>query len=103
MYNADVGYSIRFDEKKNQLLKASRDVCFDGVVDAIEQNRLVGNIKHFKKDKYPNRYLFLVEVNNYIYIVPYLKDIKKKELYLKTVYPSRKFTKMYRRNNEKEK
>lgn len=96
-------YSINFNEEKNQLLKASRNVCFDDVVEALEQNRLVGNIKHFKSNKYPNQFLFLLDVKGYIYVVPYVKNIKKRELYLKTIYPSRKFTKMYGRENENEK
>ena len=96
-------YSINFSEEKNQLLKESRGICFDDIIKAIEQNHLVGNIKHFKHDKYPNQALFLVEINSYIYVVPYVLDTKKKEIYLKTVYASRKFTKLYRSKNGKTK
>lgn len=78
-------------------MKESRGTCFDDIIEAIEQGKLVGNIKHFNSKKYPNQYFYLINMDNYIYVVPYVKDIKKKEIYLKTVYPSRKFTKMYRR------
>jgi len=98
-----VGYSINFSEEKNQLLKASRQICFDDILEAIQQNRLIGHIKHFKADKYPNQRLLLVEIDEYIYVVPYVKDLQRKEIYLKTVYPSRKFTKIYKNKQKNEK
>lgn len=94
-------YLINFNEEKNQLLKVARKVSFDEVVNALEEGRLIAHLEHFKKKKYPNQYLLLIEVVGYIYVVPYIKDDKNKELYLKTVYPSRKLTKIYRRLNEK--
>lgn len=89
-------FSINFNEEKNQLLKASRGINFEDVVNAIEKGKVVGHIKHFKEKKYPNQFLLLIEIDKYIYVVPYVKSIKYRELYLKTVYPSRKFTKLYR-------
>lgn len=100
-YNATVKFSINFNEEKNQLLKASRGICFDDIVDALEDGKLVANIRHFKKVKYPNQFLFLVDIKGYIYVAPYVKDFVKKEIFLKTVYPSQKFTKLYGRKNEK--
>ncbi len=95
-------YSINFNEEKNELLKATRQVDFDDVIGAIEKGRVLGNLRHFSST-YKNQYVFLVEVNDYIYVVPYVKNTKKKELFLKTIYPSRKFTKLYRSTNEKQK
>lgn len=88
-------YSINFNEEKNQLLKESRKICFDDIVNAIEQKKLVGNIPHFKKKEYPNQFLFLVNIDDYIYVVPYVMNKNKNEIYLKTVYPSRRFNKLY--------
>lgn len=90
-------YSINFNAEKNQLLKESRAICFDDVIFALEQKKLVGILKHPNQSKYPYQFLLLVEIGEYIYIVPYIRNEKKKELYLKTVFPSRKYTKFYRR------
>ena len=97
-------YSINFSEEKNELLRALRRVCFDDVLEAIQEDRIIGYIKHFKPSKYPNQFLLFVEINGYIYVVPYVKNDKKMELYLKTIYPSRKLTKIYKGlKDEKEK
>ena len=99
-----MGYSINFNEEKNQLLKESRKVCFDDVIDAVERGKLVGNIKHFNQRLYPSQFLFLVDIDTYIYVVPYVVDKKNETLHLKTVYPSRKYTKLYEEaKNEKNK
>jgi len=95
-------YSINYSEEKNELLKATRQIDFDDVIGAIEKSRVLGNLKHFS-NTYKDQYVLLVEVNDYIYVVPYVKNTKKKELFLKTIYPSRKLTKLYRSTNEKQK
>lgn len=37
--------------------------------------------------------MFVVEIENYIYLVPFIE--KEDEIFLKTIYPSRKATKKY--------
>ncbi|OGH19535.1 MAG: hypothetical protein A2770_02645 [Candidatus Levybacteria bacterium RIFCSPHIGHO2_01_FULL_38_12] len=88
-------YSINFNEEKNQLLKESRKICFDDIVNAIEKKELVGNIPHFNQKEYPNQFLFLVIIDHYVYVVPYVINKSKNEIYLKTLYPSRRFNKLY--------
>lgn len=34
--------------------------------------------------------MFIIDINNYAYVVPYVKS--KNEIFLKTIYPSRKYT-----------
>ncbi len=94
-------YSINYGEEKNELLKATRKIDFDAVINAIESGKVLGNLRHFN-NSYKNQYVLLVDVNGYIYVVPYVKDTKKKEIFLKTIYPSRKLTKLYRSTNEKQ-
>ncbi|PIR43193.1 toxin [candidate division WWE3 bacterium CG10_big_fil_rev_8_21_14_0_10_32_10] len=84
-----------YNEEKNQLLVESRGIGFERVIDEIESNNLVANIRHFKSSRYKNQFLFLVRIDDYIYVVPYVKDEKRNVFFLKTVYPSRKFTKIY--------
>ncbi|OGK13539.1 hypothetical protein A3A93_00195 [Candidatus Roizmanbacteria bacterium RIFCSPLOWO2_01_FULL_38_12] len=84
-----------YNEEKNQLLKESRGISFEDIINAIEDGYLIANIPHFKKEKYKNQFLLLVKFQNSIYVVPYVKDKKHKKLFLKTIYKSRRFTKIY--------
>lgn len=43
----------------------------------------------------PNQRLYVVKIKNYAYAVPYVINVRKKEIFLKTVYPSRALTKIY--------
>ena len=84
-----------YNEEKNQLLKKTRGISFEEVIEAIGNEKLLANLPHFLKGKYKDQFLFVVEINKYIYVVPYVKDKAKKVYFLKTIYPSRKFTKLY--------
>jgi hypothetical protein len=39
--------------------------------------------------------MYLVENNDYIYVVPYVFNEKDKEIFLKTIFPSRYYMKKY--------
>jgi len=52
---------------------------------------LLDEIAHPKKDDYPHQRIFIVAIENYVYLVPYVET--EDELFLKTIIPSRKFTK----------
>ncbi|GJM41287.1 MAG: hypothetical protein DHS20C20_15690 [Ardenticatenaceae bacterium] len=45
------------------------------------------------KEKYLNQRVFIVAVDEYAYLVPYVES--DEEIFLKTVIPSRKATKQY--------
>lgn len=86
--------SINFSEEKNQLLKATRGVSFEDVVTAIKEKQILDNIGNpsFKRS---HQKIFIVKINHYVYAVPYVINEQKMEIYLKTIYPSRKLTKQY--------
>ena len=84
---------ITWDDEKNNLLKRERGISFEDFVRKIEEGRLLGNIKHPNSDKYPNQKVFIVELESYVYLIPYVCD--KEVIFLKTVFPSRKMTKKY--------
>lgn len=86
--------SIKFSEDKNQLLKATRGISFEEIRDAIESGKLLADISH-PSQKYPHQRLYVVEVDRYAYSVPYVMNNEKSEVFLKTAYPSRAFTKYY--------
>jgi len=50
-------------------------------------------IKHPNPSKYPNQRLFIINIENYAYLIPFIED--EKQIFLKTIIPSRKATKQY--------
>ncbi|MBP9782013.1 toxin [Candidatus Woesebacteria bacterium] len=87
-------FSINFSEEKNQLLKATREICFDDIVSAIADGKLLADKQH-PNQKYKHQCIYVVRVGNYAYAVPYVINQQKKEIFLKTIYPSRVLTKRY--------
>lgn len=82
-----------WSNEKNALLKKTRDVSFEQAVSAIKEGRLITVIKNPNQKKYPNQKTLLVEIDDYVYLVPCIESESK--VFLKTIFPSRKFTKIY--------
>jgi len=82
-----------WDSKKNEQLKQERDISFEDVLIAIEGGGILDIVEHPKKSKYPNQRIFIIAINNYAYLVPFVEDEEK--VFLKTIIPSRKATKSY--------
>ena len=82
-----------WDEEKNTRLRSERKIGFEDVQQAIEGGKLLDTVDHPNKIKYPNQKMFVVEINHYIYLVPFVEDEEK--AFLKTIFPSRKATKKY--------
>lgn len=90
---------FEWNEDKNKLLKIYRRVSFEDVVKALESGRQLAIEDHHNKGKYKNQKIFVVNIEDYAYMVPFVEDEEK--IFLKTIYPSRKATTKYlRRKNE---
>ena len=89
---------ISFDwgTEKNQQLTEQRRTSFDSVVSAIEQGGLVDVLDHPNQDRYPGHLIYVVEIDEYIYLVPFVPQADGTR-FLKTIIPSRKATKEYGR------
>ena len=86
--------NIYWDPAKNQKLKTERDISFEEILVCIENQQVLAIIQNPSK-KYKNQRIFVVELNNYVYYVPFVKA--GDDLFLKTIIPSRKLTKEYLR------
>lgn len=82
-----------WSKEKNRLLKMERDVCFEDVLVVIDSGDLLDIVEHPMKKKYAKQKIFVVNIGNYAYLVPFVEDNKK--IFLKTIIPSRKATKKY--------
>jgi len=78
---------IRWDIFKSDKLKRERGASFEEILQA---KLLV--IKAHTARAHQNILLF--EHKNYIWVVPYV--VNKNEIFLKTLFPSRKYTKMWK-------
>lgn len=87
-----------WNSQKNVLLKTSRGIGFEDVVNAITDGKLLDTLQHPNSKKYANQKVYIVEINGYAYSVPFIEAAEF--CFLKTIYPSRKYTKQYLSNKE---
>ena len=59
----------------------------------LQQGEILDDLEHPNPEKYSNQRIFVLEIDEYVYLVPYVED--KNEIFLKTIIPSRKATKQY--------
>lgn len=88
-----------WNEEKNELLKEERQISFEDVVFYIEQGFLLDVLEHPNQEKYKGQKIFVVEIDEYAYLIPFVED--ENEISLKTIIPSRKATKKYLKGSEK--
>jgi uncharacterized DUF497 family protein len=84
---------FRWNHEKNEQLKAERNMSFEEIVLAIEADGLLDIVTHSNPDKYPNQRMFVVAVEQYAYLVPFVEEADY--YFLKTVIPNRKATRDY--------
>ena len=82
-----------WDKSKNKWLKAERGVCFEDVIQALNEGNELARISHPNKKMYPDQKMIIVNLENYTYMVPFIENEEK--VFLKTIIPSRKMTKKY--------
>jgi uncharacterized DUF497 family protein len=97
-----MAFSITFNEEKNQLLKATRGISFEDVLSYIKDKKILDNRAHPSK-KHPLQRLYVIQIKDYVYAVPYVYNAEKQEIFLKTIYPSRILTKQYKKGGTYEK
>jgi uncharacterized DUF497 family protein len=85
--------TFNWDPEKNQQLIDQRGISFEDVIFCIQNNGLLDDLKHPNAQKYPNQRIFIVNIDGYAHLVPYVES--KAEIFLKTVIPSRKATRQY--------
>jgi uncharacterized DUF497 family protein len=81
---------LNWDQGKNEILKLNRGISFEEVALLIESGQILG-IK--ENPNRPNQKIYILEINKYAFIIPFVE--KENEIFLKTTFPSRKYTKLY--------
>jgi len=88
-----------WSEEKNRVLKKQRGISFEDVKIAVEIGGVLENYNHSNQKRYPGQKVFVVEIDDYAYLVPYISE--ESRIFLKTVIPSRKATKKYLRREKR--
>jgi len=76
---------IRWNLSKNERLKKTRGVSFEDLVNS----KLIAILKNPSRD---NQQIMLFEFKKYIWVVPFVEE--DDHYYLKTLFPSRKYTRL---------
>jgi uncharacterized DUF497 family protein len=87
---------IVWNESKNELLKATRGVSFEEVAQILEDKQEIALIKSPVR---VGQEYYIVRLHNYIHVVPAVINADG-EITLKTIFPSRKYEKIYGGNND---
>jgi uncharacterized DUF497 family protein len=87
--------AIDWDSAKNKLLKSERGVGFEDVVVRLVNGNVLDTLDHPNQEKYPNQRIHVLDINGYVYLVPFVED--EQGIFLKTIIPSRKATRNYLR------
>ena len=79
---------------KNQMLVRERGISFERIAFEISMGNEVAVVMHPNQDKYPGQMISVVQVDDYVYLVPFVET--ESEIFLKTIIPSRKATRQFR-------
>ena len=81
---------IRWSQLKSERLKKTRGVSFEEII----ASKLIDVRKHPHNE---NQKILVYQYKGYLWAVPYVID--GETLFLKTLYPSRKLTKLYKKGD----
>jgi hypothetical protein len=81
---------LNWSTKKNEILKAMRGISFEEIAFLIGSGQILGIEENPSR---PNQRIYILEIESYAYIVPFVET--DNEIFLKTAFPSRKYTKRY--------
>ena len=81
---------LSWDQEKNEILKIKRGISFEEAALLIESGQIL-DIK--ENPSRPDQKIYILEINKYAFIVPFVET--ENEIFLKTIFPNRKYAKLY--------
>jgi hypothetical protein len=97
MYSRSVKYE--WSPQKNEWLKLERNISFEKIVFHLARGDVWKLADHPDQENYPRQRIYFVVVDDYVYLVPHV--VEKDHVFLKTIIPSKKATKIYRIEQER--
>lgn len=86
---------FNWSPEKNQLLLRERGITFERIVFEIASGNELAVLEHPNQETYPGQQISIVQVDDDVYAVPFVET--ETEIFLKTIIPSRKATRPYRK------
>jgi hypothetical protein len=86
--------AFTWNGEKNELLRKERGISFERAVIAIEEGHLIDVLEHPNKEKHRHQIIMIVEIEGYAICIPTIEE-ENGDFFMKTLYPSRKYTKVY--------
>ncbi len=83
---------VAWDEEKNLELQKKRNISFELIASLIEQEKILDIIQN-PGQKYKHQGAYILEINSYTYVVPFVKN--EGHVFLKTAFPHRGMHKKY--------
>ena len=81
---------LNWNIKKNEILKRKRGISFEEIAYMIEAGEILCIEENPSRN---NQKMYIIEIENYAVLVPFIET--DEEIFLKTIFPSRKYTKKY--------
>jgi hypothetical protein len=81
---------LNWNPIKNEWLKRERGIAFEEIAYLIESGQIIGIEEN---PGWPNQKMYILEIDNYAVLVPFAEN--DKEIFFKTAFPSRKYSKLY--------
>ncbi len=72
-----------WNNEKNQLLKQERNIGFEDIMVCLAEGGLLDILEHPNKKKYGRQKIFVVAINHYAYLVPFVEN--ERTIFLKTL------------------
>ena len=91
--------NFEWNEEKNQLLIEQRGVSFDSIVAFMQLGGAFEVADHPDQSRYPGQQIYIVEINEYVYLVPFVRQ-EDGSSFLKTIIPSSRETRRRKRRTK---
>lgn len=86
--------ALVWNNEKNVWLKSERGISFEEVVFHMMNGDILDTVDHPNQERYPGQQIHVIAVEDYVYLVPFVES--DDEVFLKTIIPSRKATRLFR-------
>ena len=87
--------TIQWNPQKDEELRSKRGIGFEDVILLIQQGKILDILPN-PSPQYAHQRMFVLEFKHYCYLVPFVES--EHEIFLKTIFPSRKYSKKYLEN-----
>ena len=83
---------IRWSDEKDQQLRRDRGVSLEAVAAMISRGEYKDVLKHPTRH---NQCIFILDIDEYTWVVPFVLEDDGSGIFLKTAFPSRRFHRRY--------